>query len=68
MLPLQNALADALNYIRLGKADLFVCGGSEAACSQPGVGGFNAMQALSTRNDDQALLASALIKIVMVLF
>ncbi|MCX6230898.1 MAG: beta-ketoacyl-ACP synthase II [Bacteroidetes bacterium] len=47
-----NALADALNYIRLGKADLFVCGGSEAACSQPGVGGFNAMQALSTRNDD----------------
>ena len=47
-----NALADALNYIRLGKADIFVCGGSEAACSEPGVGGFNAMQALSTRNDD----------------
>ena len=47
-----NSLADALTYIRLGKADIFVCGGSEAACSQPGVGGFNAMQALSTRNDD----------------
>lgn len=47
-----NALADALNYIRLGKADLFVCGGSEAACSQPGIGGFSAMQAISTRNDD----------------
>ncbi len=47
-----NALADAFNYIRLGKADLFVCGGSEASCSQAGVGGFNSMQALSTRNDD----------------
>jgi 3-oxoacyl-[acyl-carrier-protein] synthase II len=47
-----NALADALFYIRLGKADFFVCGGSEASCSQAGVGGFNAMQALSTRNDD----------------
>ena len=47
-----NALADALNYIRLGKADIFVCGGSEAACSQPGIGGFNSMQAISTRNDN----------------
>ncbi len=47
-----NAMADALTYIRLGKADIFVCGGSEAACVQPGIGGFNAMQALSTRNDD----------------
>jgi 3-oxoacyl-[acyl-carrier-protein] synthase II len=47
-----NALADALNYIRLGKADVFVTGGSEAAINQTGVGGFNAMHALSTRNDD----------------
>lgn len=47
-----NAMADALNYIRLGKADIFVCGGSEAACSEPGIGGFNALQAISTRNDD----------------
>ena len=47
-----NALADAFNYIRLGKANLFICGGSEAAISPAGVGGFNAMHALSTRNDD----------------
>ncbi len=47
-----NALADAYNYIRLGKADAFVAGGSEAAVSQAGVGGFNAMHAISTRNDD----------------
>ncbi|HAW51206.1 MAG TPA: beta-ketoacyl-[acyl-carrier-protein] synthase II [Flavobacteriales bacterium] len=47
-----NALIDALMYIRLGKADLFVAGGSEAAINESGVGGFNAMHALSTRNDD----------------
>ena len=49
-----NALIDAFNYIRLGKADAFVSGGSEAAISIAGVGGFNAMHALSTRNDDPA--------------
>ena len=49
-----NALADAFNYIRLGKADAFVAGGSEAAITQDGVGGFNAMHAISTRNDDPA--------------
>ena len=47
-----NALADAYNLIRLGKADAFVVGGSEAAINEAGVGGFNSMQALSTRNDD----------------
>ncbi len=49
-----NALVDAFNYIRLGKADVFVAGGSEAAITMVGVGGFNAMHALSTRNDDPA--------------
>jgi len=49
-----NALADSYNYIRLGKADIFVCGGSEAAINAAGVGGFNAMHAISTRNDDPA--------------
>lgn len=49
-----NALVDAFNYIRLGKADIFVTGGSEAAITQAGVGGFNAMHAISTRNDDPA--------------
>ena len=47
-----HAMIDAFNYIRLGKADIFITGGSEAAVNPPGVGGFNAMQALSTRNDD----------------
>jgi 3-oxoacyl-[acyl-carrier-protein] synthase II len=47
-----NAFADAFNYIRLGKADMFVSGGSEAAVTEGGVGGFNAMHAISTRNDD----------------
>jgi 3-oxoacyl-[acyl-carrier-protein] synthase II len=46
-----NALIDAYNYIRLGKADAFVSGGSEAAINESGIGGFNAMHALSTRND-----------------
>lgn len=46
-----NALADAFNYIRLGKANAIVTGGAEAAITFAGVGGFNAMKALSTRND-----------------
>jgi 3-oxoacyl-[acyl-carrier-protein] synthase II len=46
-----NAMIDAYNYIRLGKADVMVNGGSEAAITQGGVGGFNALKALSTRND-----------------
>jgi 3-oxoacyl-[acyl-carrier-protein] synthase II len=45
-----NAIIDAINYIRLGKADVFITGGSEAAINEPGIGGFNAMQALSTNN------------------
>ena len=49
-----NAIIDALNYIRLGYADVMVSGGSEAAVSIAGMGGFNALQALSTRNDDPA--------------
>ena len=47
-----NAIADAFNIIRLGKADAIVSGGAEAAICACGVGGFNAMHALSTRNDD----------------
>ena len=47
-----NALADAFNLIRLGKANIIVAGGAEAAICECGVGGFNAMHALSTRNDD----------------
>lgn len=46
-----NAIIDAFNYIRLGKADAFVTGGAEAAIFPAGVGGFNSMHALSTRND-----------------
>ncbi|MGB3590635.1 MAG: beta-ketoacyl-ACP synthase II [Nonlabens sp.] len=46
-----NAMLDALNYIRLGHCDVIVTGGSEAAVAQAGMGGFNAMHALSTRND-----------------
>lgn len=49
-----NALADAFNLIRLGKATAIVAGGAEAAIFPTGVGGFNAMHALSTRNDDPA--------------
>ena len=49
-----NAIADAFNYIRLGKANVILAGGAEAAISPGGVGGFNAMHALSTRNDDPA--------------
>ncbi len=47
-----NAIIDALNYIRLGYADVIVTGGSEAAVTAAGMGGFNAMHAMSTRNDD----------------
>ncbi|KGO86491.1 3-oxoacyl-ACP synthase [Flavobacterium rivuli WB 3.3-2 = DSM 21788] len=49
-----NAMIDAFNYIRLGHADVIVTGGSEAAVTIAGMGGFNAMHALSTRNDDPA--------------
>ncbi len=47
-----NAIIDAFNYIRLGKAKVFITGGSEAAIVEPGIGGFNAMQALSTNNEE----------------
>ena len=47
-----NALADAFNMIRLGKANMILSGGAEAAVCAAGVGGFNAMKALSTRNDE----------------
>ncbi len=46
-----NAIIDSLNYIRLGHADAIITGGSEAAVTEAGMGGFNAMHALSTRND-----------------
>ncbi len=49
-----NAIIDALNYIRLGYADVMVAGGSEATITIAGIGGFNALQALSTRNEDSA--------------
>ena len=47
-----NALIDAFNYIKWDKADIFIAGGSEACVFEPGIAGFNAMMALSTRNDD----------------
>lgn len=47
-----NALIDAFNYIRLGKANAIITGGSEAAINESGIGGFNACQAMSTRNDE----------------
>ena len=47
-----NALIDAFNYIKWNKADVFIAGGSEACVFEPGIGGFNAMMALSTRNND----------------
>lgn len=49
-----TAIIDAMNYIRWGKADIIVAGGSEAAVNEAGIGGFSAMKALSTRNDDPA--------------
>ncbi len=45
-----NAIIDAINYIRWGKADIILSGGSEAAINEPGIGGFNSMQAISTNN------------------
>lgn len=47
-----NAISDAFTYIRLGKADVIVTGGSEAAVCESGIGGFSAMKAMSTRNED----------------
>jgi len=47
-----NAIIDAFNYIKWDKADVFVTGGSEAAINEPGIGGFNSMQALSTNNEE----------------
>ena len=47
-----NAIINAFNYIKLGFSDAFVTGGSEACVNELGIGGFNAMMALSTRNDD----------------
>ena len=49
-----HAIADAFNYIRLNKADIIVTGGSEACVNEAAIGGFNAMKALSERNDDSA--------------
>ncbi|WP_027418775.1 beta-ketoacyl-ACP synthase II [Crocinitomix catalasitica] len=46
-----NAMIDAFNLIRLGKSDVIITGGSEACVNEPGMGGFNALKALSTRND-----------------
>jgi len=47
-----NAIIDCLTYIRLGKANIFITGGSEASISEPGIGGFNSMQAISTNNEN----------------
>src|SRR5690606_40583910 len=47
-----NAMIDAFNYIRMGLADVIISGGSEATINEAGIGGFNAMHDLSTRNDD----------------
>jgi 3-oxoacyl-[acyl-carrier-protein] synthase II len=47
-----TALLDAFNHIRWGKADVLISGGSEAAINETGVGSYNALRALSTRNDD----------------
>jgi 3-oxoacyl-[acyl-carrier-protein] synthase II len=50
-----NAMVDAFNYLRLGKADVFIAGGSEAAITPSGIGGFNAMHAISTRNEEPGI-------------
>ena len=47
-----NAIIDSFNYIRLGKADIIITGGSEASVNEAGLGGFNAIKALSTRNEN----------------
>lgn len=62
-----HAMIDAFNYIRLGKADVFISGGSEAAIGICGLGGFNAMHAVSTRMMIRQLLHVLTIKTVMVL-
>ena len=49
-----NAISSALDTIRLGKASMIVCGGSEASCTKTGIGGFGGLKALSKRNDDPA--------------
>ncbi len=49
-----NAISSALDTIKLGKASMIVCGGSEASCTKTGIGGFGAIKALSKRNDDPA--------------
>src|SRR5687767_770053 len=54
-----TAVIDAMNYIRWGKADVIVTGGSEAAVNEAGIGGFGAMKALSTRNDNPATASRA---------
>ena len=55
-----HALGNAFDYIRLGKADIIVSGGAEAAITHAGMGGFNAMKALSTRNDDYKTASQAI--------
>ena len=52
--PATNGMIDAFTYIRMGRADNIITGGSEATVNEAGIGGFNAMHALSTRNDDPA--------------
>jgi 3-oxoacyl-[acyl-carrier-protein] synthase II len=49
-----HAIINAMDYIRMGRADVFICGGSEAAVLHAGIGGFNSMKAMSERNDDYA--------------
>ena len=63
-----NALADAFNLIRLGKANAIVAGGAEAAICATGVGGFNAMHALSTRNDEPVATDSLWLRVPAVSF
>ena len=63
-----NAMIDAMTYIKLGKADVMITGGSEAGVTEAGMGGFNAMKALSERNDSPQKLPQGLsIRIEMVL-
>ncbi len=57
-----NALIDAFNYIRIGKANAIVAGGSEASICEAGIGGFNAAQALSTRNEEYESASSPFCK------
>ncbi len=62
-----NAMIDAFNYIRLGMADVIISGGSEAIINEAGIGGFNAMHALSTEMMIRQQLPALSIKTVMVL-